>query len=101
MQIPRMLRKPIYAAYCKFYKVNVKEVQLSLSDYPTFSSFFTRKIVRALPDFIPNTVSSPCDGKVLVIEEVTGDKCHIIKNAAYSLSELVSGSCQQHNPFYI
>ena len=36
-------------------------------------------------------MSSPCDGKVLVAEEVTGDKCHIIKGAKYSVSELLTG----------
>jgi phosphatidylserine decarboxylase len=86
MQIPRLFRKPIYSTYSKFYKVIVKEIELPMADYPTFSSFFTRKIVRPLPDYTPNTVCSPCDGKVLVVEEVTGDKCHIIKNASYSLS---------------
>lgn len=100
MQIPRLLRRPIFTAYSKLYKVNLKEVELPLKEYPTFCAFFTRKITRPLPVAINNTVSSPCDGKVLVIEEVTGDKCQIIKNAKYSLSELITGN-HQDNPFYI
>ncbi len=43
-------------------------VKLPLKEYPTFSSFFTRKITRPLPIELPNTVSSPCDGKILVLE---------------------------------
>lgn len=68
MQLPKMFRKPVYSAYAKFYKVNLKEIELPLTEYPTFCSFFTRKITRPLPEAIQNTVSSPCDGKVLVVE---------------------------------
>jgi phosphatidylserine decarboxylase len=68
MQIPRMLREPIYKAYSKVYGANLKEIELPLKDYPTFSAFFTRKITRPLPAELPNSVSSPCDGKVLVFE---------------------------------
>jgi phosphatidylserine decarboxylase len=66
MQIPRIFRQPIYKTYSKFYGVNLKEVELPLRDYPTFSSFFTRKITRPLPPALPSSVSSPCDGKILV-----------------------------------
>lgn len=86
MQIPRLLRRPIFSTFARVYKANLKEVELPLREYPTFCAFFTRKITRPLPDYQVNTVSSPCDGKVLVMEEVTGDKCQIIKNAKYSLS---------------
>lgn len=68
MQIPRLLRRPIFTAYSKMYKVNLKEVELPLRDYPTFCAFFTRRIKRIFPEVLPNTVSSPCDGKVLVVE---------------------------------
>lgn len=95
MHIPKIFRQPIYKAYSKFYKVNLAEVELPLKDYPTFSAFFTRKITRPLPPPQPNTVSSPCDGKVLVFEEITGDKCEIIKGCKYSISELVSGTSRQ------
>jgi phosphatidylserine decarboxylase len=92
MQIPRLLRRPIFTAYSKMYKVNLKEVELPLREYPTFCSFFTRKIKRQFPEVLPNTVASPCDGKILVIEEVSGDKCQTIKGCKYSLSELVTGT---------
>ena len=72
-----------------------------MKEYPTFSSFFTRKITRSLPAEIPYTVSSPCDGKILVLEEVTGDKCQIIKGAKYSLSELVTGINKEDDPNFI
>jgi phosphatidylserine decarboxylase len=100
MQIPRLLRRPIFSTYSKVYKVNLKEVELPLREYPTFCAFFTRKIKRPLPEYINNTVSSPCDGKILVVEEVTGDKCQIIKNSKYSLTELVTGF-NQEDPSYI
>jgi phosphatidylserine decarboxylase len=99
MQIPRLLRRPIFTAYSKVYRVNLKEVELPLRDYPTFCSFFTRRIKRPLPEAQPNTVSSPCDGKVLVVEEVTGDKCQTIKGCKYSLSELVTGQTQADPAF--
>lgn len=86
MQIPRLLRRPIFSTFARVYKANLKEVELPLREYPTFCAFFTRKITRPFPEYQANTVSSPCDGKVLVMEEVTGDKCQIIKNAKYSLS---------------
>ena len=44
-------------------------------------------------------MSSPCDGKVLVAEEVTGDKCHIIKGAKYSVSELLTGKDLDNDKF--
>jgi phosphatidylserine decarboxylase len=67
MQIPRLLRRPVFTAYAKFYKANLKEIELPLREYPTFAAFFTRKIKRVFPEAQPNTVSSPCDGKVLVV----------------------------------
>jgi phosphatidylserine decarboxylase len=68
MQIPRLLRRPVFTAYSKMYKVNLKEIELPLREYPTFCAFFTRRITRPLPEYLPNSISSPCDGKVLVVE---------------------------------
>jgi hypothetical protein len=50
MHIPRLLRRPIFTAYSKMYKVNLKEVELPLRDYPTFCAFFTRRIKRNFPE---------------------------------------------------
>lgn len=91
LTVPLFMRKFLYGLYAKHYQVNLDEVPLPLEQYPTFSSFFTRQITREAPEEQPNTISSPCDGKVLTVGEVTSDECHIIKGRNYSLTELFLG----------
>lgn len=89
IELPVFLRRHIYGAYSRYYGVNLDEVELPLNNYPTFGDFFTRRIRRELAAPSPNTLISPCDAKILNCEEVTEDRCQIIKGATYSLSELI------------
>ena len=49
IEIPVFLRSYIYSTYAKYYQVNTKQIELPLNAYPTFTSFFTRKITRQHP----------------------------------------------------
>jgi phosphatidylserine decarboxylase len=91
MKLPVFMRKYVYNWYAKKYNVNLNEVELPLHQYATFSDFFTRHITRLAHKEVPNTIASPCDGKLLSFEEVTEDKCHIIKGHRYSLTSLLMG----------
>ena len=66
--IPSFLRSPIYSLYAKKYNANLEEAELPLHKYSTFRDFFIRKLNRAVPEEVPNTISSPCDGRVLSYE---------------------------------
>ena len=94
-EIPVFMRSYIYKWYANYFDANLEEVELPLNDYPTFSTFFTRKIIRKAADYAQNTISSPCDGKLLSLEEVTEDKCNIIKGHKYSLSEVFLGESSE------
>jgi phosphatidylserine decarboxylase len=46
IEIPVFLRPHLYGIFARHYQVNTDEIELPLKDYPTFSSFFIRRVRR-------------------------------------------------------
>ena len=81
----------MYSTFAKVVGAELAEVEQPLSDYPTFSSFFARRLRKDARDFStePNVMSSPCDGRILSAGHLESGLVLQAKGQHYSLSELL------------
>lgn len=69
--------------------------------YPTFNAFFTRALkpgIRPIADG-EKTLTSPVDGAISQLGQVTGDRVFQAKGQSFSLSELLGGEESTTTPF--
>lgn len=77
------------------YNVNVEEAQLTkISDYPTFNSFFTRKLKLELRPIVaaPDAIASPADGCISQIGKINDDLLFQAKGSHFKLRDLLGGN---------
>ncbi len=73
------------------YSINVDEVERPISSFNTFNEFFTRRLkpeVRPLPDD-PNTIISPADGNILVMENINEHTLFPTKTIMFSTKKML------------
>jgi len=77
--------------FARQYRVNLDEAEGGLEQYPTFASFFTRKLKAGLRpiDQTPNTIVSPVDGAVSQAGPIEHGRCLQAKGIDYSVAQLV------------
>lgn len=94
LYIPVSLRKVIYKAYIKKFKVNQDDIlNKDLTQYKTLNEFFIRKIdMLKRPVDDKAVIVSPCDGKVLSISPIIDmTDMIVVKNQKYNLLEFLYG----------
>lgn len=92
---PHFVMLPALIAFSRVYRVKIDEAELSLADYKTMNSFFSRTLkdgARVLEEK-ENIVLSPVDGRVLDIGSLSEHKARV-KGAEFSIEDLV-----HHGPF--
>lgn len=96
--MPVFLRPVIYGGFGKIYNINFSEMKNSdLRDFETFNKFFTRELkdgVRKIQNPKDmNTITSPCDGRVLTCGEISTANSTIdcVKGRSYRLDEFMLG----------
>ena len=94
LYIPVSLRKIIYKAYIKKFKVNQEDIlEKDLTQYKTLNEFFIRKIdMSKRPVDESAVIVSPCDGKVLSFSPIIDmTDMIVVKNQRYNLLEFLYG----------
>ena len=98
LYVPRCLRRPYYGLFSMVYGVKIEEAERDrYEDYVNFTDFFTRTLkpdarVIEEKDNI-NSISSPCDGRILTIGKVNASDSTIdcVKGRSYRLDEFLLG----------
>lgn len=103
--IKRKLASKLYGIYCsskaskkdinKFienFNIDMSRFEIPEGGYKNFNEFFYRKLKKdkISIDNDKNALISPCDGKVLVFENIDIDMIIQVKDITYSLRELIS-----------
>ena len=90
--IPRPFRRPLYAAYSLVVGANLREVELPLGDYPTFGSFFGRRLRPGSREASTDLTcaAAPSDGVIGTNGKVSGGKLLQAKGRDYSLKALLA-----------
>jgi len=91
--IPGPFRRPILGAFARAVGIEVAEAERPLSEYPSVSHFFTRRLragVRTWP--ADATVpASPVDGRVGAVGRIRNGEAIQAKGIPYQVSELLGG----------
>ncbi|CAK0752060.1 Phosphatidylserine decarboxylase proenzyme [Gammaproteobacteria bacterium] len=80
--------------FLHFYPVHLSEaLETDLTSYPNFNSFFTRALKPSarMIDLEPNSIVSPVDGKVSVLEKILEKTQFKTKGHNFRLSDLLGG----------
>jgi len=82
--------------FVKLHNLDVKEVELDISEYKTFNEFFARKLkagarpVDAPED--PLRACSPADARMMVFQDVTVDTGRWIKGTKFTVENLLTAA---------
>jgi phosphatidylserine decarboxylase len=90
-RVPRSIRRPLYGAFGRVSGARLEEAELPLDEYPSFGSFFARKLragSRPLPKD-PDAVIAPCDGALAANGLAIDGRLIQAKGKDYSLAELL------------
>ena len=90
-ELPRPIRRPLYAAFARAVGADAGEAELALGEYPSFGEFFARRLrdgARAI-DASPGAIVSPCDGAVAAAGAIDAGAMIEAKGHAYRVGELV------------
>jgi phosphatidylserine decarboxylase len=89
-KLPAPLRAPAYTAFARTVGAELSEVELPLSEYPSFGAFFARGLrrgARPIETASSNWVS-PCDGQVIEVGSLSGGAVEA-KGRGFHLDALV------------
>ena len=91
-QLPRPLRRPVYSAFASWVGARVDEAELPLEDYPTFASFFARRLRPGARNFSTDdaTLAAPCDGVLTSCEPIARGRVVQAKGHDYDLAEFLA-----------
>jgi phosphatidylserine decarboxylase len=90
--LPRPIRSRVYTAFARLVGAQLDEVELPLDEYPSFSSFFVRRLrpdARAI-DADASVAVSPCDGTVAAAGVAEQGRVIQAKGHDYSLDDLLA-----------
>jgi phosphatidylserine decarboxylase len=97
---PAAVHHAAIRVFAKSYRVELDEAEGPIEDYPTFGSFFTRRLKPGLrqidPD--PKAIVSPVDGAVSQLGEVEDGRCLQAKGISFPLEKLL-GDAREAAPF--
>jgi phosphatidylserine decarboxylase len=91
-QLPAPLRRPLYGAFASWVGARVDEAELPLEDYPTFASFFARRLRPGARSFsVDGTILvAPCDGVLTSCEPIARGRVVQAKGHDYGLAEFLA-----------
>jgi len=88
--------------FIKLHNLDVKEVELDISEYKTFNEFFARKLkAGARPVDTPadhTRACSPADARMMVFQDLTVDTGKWIKGAKFTVENLLAAEGRQYVP---
>lgn len=86
--------KPLIKKFITKNHIDMHEYEIPLGGFQSFNSFFIRTLkpgTRPI-DQNPHTITSPADGKVIVIEKCIENTTFPIKNAIFDLAHFIGSS---------
>lgn len=89
-------------AFIRSFKVDMRDAMITdIKQYPTFNAFFTRKLKSgARPiDENPQTIASPCDGKISMFGKINEHTLLQAKNKSFTLNEFLTPNCKHIDQF--
>ncbi len=88
---PASFHQAFMRFFAKQYAVALEDAEGSISDYPTFAQFFTRKLKPGLRpiDGSPGVIVSPVDGAVSEAGYVSGGACVQAKGITFPVGKLL------------
>jgi phosphatidylserine decarboxylase len=91
LPVPAAAHHAAIRAFAKQYSVNLEEMEGTIEDYPTFGSFFTRKLKpgRRTIDMGQNVVASPVDAHVSQIGQIERGACLQAKGISFPVDKLL------------
>ena len=93
---PARLHQAAAQVFSKAYRVDLDEAERPLGDYPTFGSFFTRRLKDGARPIVPGdeVVVSPVDGTVSEVGTPAGGRLLQAKGMDYTLAALLADAEQ-------
>jgi phosphatidylserine decarboxylase len=90
-RLPRRLRARVYSAFARAVGARLDEVELPLEDYPSFASFFARRLRPGAREIATGqgVLISPCDGTVAAVGTTERGKLIQAKGREYDLATLL------------
>ena len=90
VEIPLALRSSLFSAFAWLYSADLAETRYPIESYKTFQEFFERSLApgaRTIQSTKPSTLTSPCDGEVLTVGDLSEGAARIpqVKGATYNL----------------
>ena len=100
LPLPRLLLRPVLAAYAKGFGVDLSEAGRPLAAYASFNDFFTRELRAGIRpvDADPSAIVSPVDGRVYASGTVEDGTILQVKGVPYRTADLL-GSADDAAPF--
>lgn len=83
------LRLPAVGAYVRHYRVDLAEAEAEIASYPTFETFFTRRLRPGARPVAVAPLVSPCDGRVGPVVEIDAGAAITAKGYPYRLDSLL------------
>lgn len=87
--VPAPLSRLAASIYCRAYRVNLDECEVSSGPYPSFDQFFTRRLRDGVRPIADAGVVSPADGRLEHLGPVTAGGRIAVKSTAYRVGELI------------
>ncbi|MBL8913147.1 MAG: phosphatidylserine decarboxylase [Archangium sp.] len=91
LPVPAALHQQAMKFFARAYDVNLEEAEGTIADYPTFGSFFTRKLKpgRRTIDMGQNVIASPVDAHVSQIGQIERGGCLQAKGISFPVDKLI------------
>ncbi|MFO0595989.1 MAG: archaetidylserine decarboxylase [Myxococcaceae bacterium] len=91
LPVPPALHQTAMKFFARQYNVNLEEAEGTIADYPTFGSFFTRKLKpgRRTIDMTANVIASPVDAHVSQIGQIERGTCLQAKGITWPVDKIL------------
>jgi len=93
IRLPVSFRSPLYGLFSNFYEVRLEEAEFPRNAYPSFGSFFTRRLKEGLRP-IGSGLISPVDGRIAQCGDIENGSLLQAKGIHYTVKELLGGMGQ-------
>ena len=90
-RLPRPLRVPVYTAFARWVGARLDEIELPLAEYPSFGSFFARRLREGARTVATSSdaLICPCDGRIAAVGVATEGLLIQAKGKRYDLATLL------------
>src|SRR6185503_4301901 len=81
------LSKRMIAPFIKRHAIDTREFEKGVHEFTSFNDFFIRRLKRKTRPIAhePNMIASPCDGKLLVIPNITEQATFFVKDIPFNI----------------